>query len=71
MNFIADPDIPSGAMPKPSDYSKSGYDKGHMAPAADFKSSEAAMISTFQFANAVPQTPECNRHLERSRRIYS
>lgn len=63
LDFIADPDIPSGAMPRLSDYSKSGYDKGHMAPAADFKRSEVAMIATFQFANAVPQTPESNRHI--------
>lgn len=63
MDFIADPDIPAGAMPKPADYSKSGYDKGHMAPAADFKQSMTAMNATFQFANAVPQTPESNRHI--------
>ena len=63
MDFIADTDIPLGAMPKPADYAKSGFDKGHMAPAADFKNSEAAMIATFQFSNAVPQTPESNRHI--------
>lgn len=63
MDFIADPDIPYGAMPKTADYSKSGYDKGHMAPAADFKNSENAMYATFQFSNAVPQTPESNRHI--------
>lgn len=50
-------------MPRPNEYSKSGYDKGHMAPAADFKSSEAAMVATFMLANAVPQTPESNRHI--------
>jgi endonuclease G len=63
LDFIADPDIPAGAMPVPEDYAKSGYDKGHMAPAADYKNSQAAMISTFEFGNAVPQTPESNRHI--------
>lgn len=63
MDFVADPDMPTGAMPTSSDYSKSGYDKGHMAPAADFKYSYAAMLATFQFSNAVPQTPESNRHI--------
>ena len=63
MDFIADPDIPFGAMPTPKDYAASGFDKGHLVPAADFKNSEAAMIATFQFSNAVPQTPESNRHI--------
>jgi len=62
LDFIPDPDIPSGALPKPADYAKSGYDKGHMAPAADFKSSQTAMAETFQFANAIPQAPHSNRH---------
>lgn len=61
IDFILDPDIPSGAMPRPSDYENSGYDKGHMAPAANFKSSQRAMNATFRFANAVPQTPQSNR----------
>lgn len=61
LDFIADPDIPSGALPNSSDYANSGYDKGHMAPAADFKSSQQAMNSTFRFANSVPQTPQSNR----------
>lgn len=63
LDFIQDPDIPSGALPLPTDYQYSGYDKGHLAPAADFRSSQAAMNSTFQFSNAVPQTPESNRRI--------
>lgn len=61
LDFIPDTDIPSGALPKPYDYAGSGYDKGHMAAAANFKSSQSAMNATFQFANAIPQTPESNR----------
>lgn len=63
LSFFADPDIPVGALPKLSVYSSSGYDKGHMAPAGDFKSSQSAMIQSFQFGNAVPQSPESNRHI--------
>jgi endonuclease G, mitochondrial len=63
LDFIADPDIPSGALPKSDDYANSGFDKGHMAPAADFKNSQAGMIASFQFSNAVPQTPQSNRHI--------
>lgn len=61
LDFIPDIDIPSGALPRSSDYAGSGYDKGHMAPAANFKSSQRAMNATFRFANAVPQTPTSNR----------
>lgn len=61
LDFVPDFDIPSGAMASPSDYAGSGFDKGHMAPAANFKSSQAAMNATFRFANAVPQAPQCNR----------
>lgn len=61
LDFIQDTDIPVDALPRNSDYVGSGFDKGHMAPAADFKSSQLAMNATFRFANAVPQTPESNR----------
>jgi endonuclease G len=61
LDFLPDIDIPSGALARSSDYAGSGYDRGHMAPAADFKSSQLAMNATFRFANAVPQTPQSNR----------
>lgn len=61
LDFVPDFDIPSGAMANSLDYASSGFDKGHMAPAANFKSSQVAMNATFRFANAVPQTPQSNR----------
>lgn len=33
--FAADPLLPPGERAEPSDYKKSGYDRGHMAPAGD------------------------------------
>lgn len=42
-------------------YSHSGYDKGHLVPAADLSQSKQALVSTFYYINAVPQTPELNR----------
>ena len=44
-----------------SDYRGSGYDRGHMAPAADFKWSEEAMSDTFYLSNMAPQEPSFNR----------
>ena len=42
-------------------YRNSGYDKGHMAPAADFKFSDKAMFESFSMANVAPQSPNLNR----------
>lgn len=42
-------------------YSKSGYDKGHLANAEDFAYSYEALLSTFYYINCVPQTVKLNR----------
>ncbi len=43
------------------DYSYSGYDRGHMAPAGDMKWDRQAMEETFFLTNICPQAPELNR----------
>jgi len=40
---------------KASDYSKSGYDKGHLCPSADMARSAKTMQSTFCYSNCAPQ----------------
>ncbi len=58
--FIADPQV-KGAIATNADYTNSGYDKGHMAPAADMKWSDKAMSESFYFSNMCPQHPQLNR----------
>lgn len=57
--FLVDPDVIG--CPNPSDYSRSGYDRGHMAPAGDMKWSEKAMGETFFMTNICPQVDDLNR----------
>lgn len=59
----------------PSDYTGSGYDKGHMADAADFTFNEDEEIDTFNMTNMTPQLPGLNRGgwkwLETLSRVYA
>lgn len=45
---------------RPWDYTGTGYDRGHMAPAADFKWSGEAMRATFKMTNVCPQARSLN-----------
>lgn len=57
--FSMDPDY-KGRQAMREDYSKSGWDKGHMAPAGDMKWSQTAMYESFYLTNICPQNHELN-----------
>ncbi len=63
-DFREDPLVASGSA-GPADYSRSGFDRGHMVPAADMKLSHQAMSETFFMSNMSPQRPEFNRQIWR------
>ena len=46
--------------PTIADYQHSGYDRGHMAPAADFLHDSIAFAQTFALVNICPQSQELN-----------
>lgn len=59
-DFKSDPAVRTGSATL-ADYKNSGYDRGHLAPAADFKWSEEAMSDTFYLSNMTPQEGTFNR----------
>lgn len=59
-DYREDNDIKTGSALL-SDYKYSGYDRGHLAPAADLKWSKQAMSESFLLSNMSPQHRDFNR----------
>lgn len=61
--FFSDQRVIKMGLPyaKNSDYSASGYDRGHLLPSADRQSDQATNDATFSLLNCLPQTPQLNR----------
>lgn len=72
-NFYPDPRVGSNKKAFPVDFSRSGYDRGHLAPAAN-AATEQAMQQSFSMSNMIAQAPQNNRRtwnkLEQDTRKY-
>lgn len=73
-DFRPDDKISTGSATL-ADYKSSGYDRGHLVPAADMSFDADAMSETFYMSNMSPQAPQFNRgiwvNLETQVRVWA
>lgn len=70
-DFREDPEVPAQFRSTLKDYQGSGYDRGHMAPAANFPYSVQAMSESFFLTNMMPQVPGNNRGIWKYTETYT
>ncbi len=58
-HFSPDPLVKTGSA-LPNDYARTGYDRGHLAPAGDFKYSQKITNESFYMSNMSPQAHALN-----------
>lgn len=61
-SFHPDESIPASERAELKDYSRSGYDRGHLAPNGDMPTKKA-QYESFSLANIIPQNPDNNRYI--------
>ena len=61
-DFTEDPEVPCEFRARLKDYKGSPYDRGHIAPAADFHGDPMAMRECFLLSNMMPQTKQLNEY---------
>ncbi|KLE06516.1 DNA/RNA non-specific endonuclease [Aliarcobacter butzleri] len=60
-DFYNEKNIPIQYRAKSQDYINSGFDRGHLAPDANFDYDLKTQVKTYSMANIVPQYPTLNR----------
>jgi endonuclease G len=62
-SFYVEREIESEYRAETTDYTNTGYDRGHLAPDASFDWSQESLDSTYSLANIIPQVPVVNRQM--------
>jgi endonuclease G len=60
-DFYSEKNIPIEYRTKSQDYINSGFDRGHLAPDANFDYDPKTQAKTYSMVNIVPQSPTLNR----------
>jgi endonuclease G, mitochondrial len=60
--FAPDPELLPGSRAELKDYAKSGFDRGHQAPAGNQTTNAALKSETFMLSNMCPQLGKLNRN---------
>ncbi|WP_187648745.1 DNA/RNA non-specific endonuclease [Nitrosophilus labii] len=63
LRFKPDYQLPTKCRSYSKDYSKTGFDRGHLAPNAVFDYDRKVQKETFLMSNIAPQKPKLNRRL--------
>jgi endonuclease G len=61
--FYKEHDLPAEYANDYNDFKNTGYDRGHLAPDADFDYNEQDLKQTYSMANIIAQDPYVNREL--------
>ena len=73
--FGEDPQVSQDVQASDNSYRHSGYDRGHMAPAASMDFSDKSLYQSYFYTNVAPQRPGLNRkgwfRLEKESRQYA